>query len=39
MSLPRVPLVCFGIIFVRGDEGNVSLHEVCEGSLSLPLIV
>lgn len=39
MSLPWVPSIWFGVILVRGLEGNISLGEICEGSLGLPLNV
>ena len=37
--LPGVPLIRFGIILVGGDEVNLSLHEIGEGMVVLPLEV
>lgn len=39
MFLPRVPSIRFGVILVCGNEVDLSLHEVCESSLCLPLNV
>lgn len=39
MVSPRVPQVCFRVIFVGGNKSNFSLHEVSEGPLCLPLNV
>lgn len=39
LVLPRVPSIRFGVILVCGNEVDLSLHEVCESSLCLPLNV
>lgn len=39
MFLPWVPSICFGVVLVCGNEVDLSLHKVCEGSLCLPLNV
>lgn len=37
--VPRVPAVRLGVVLIGGDEADLSLHEVCERSLRLPLDV
>ena len=39
MFLPWVPSISFGVVLISGNEVDVSLHEVCEGSLRLSLNV
>lgn len=29
-NVPGVPAICFRVIFIRGDEFNISLHEICK---------
>lgn len=39
VALPGVPSISFRVKLVRGNEGNIPFHEVCEGLLCLPLNV
>lgn len=29
-DLPGIPAICFRIVFVRGDEFNLSFNEICK---------